>query len=310
MEKVKYYIEKYGILNLFFLVIKHVASRLILFSKKINNALIELTTNDYILIKSSRSKPLFVNNWGDYISVILVKNLSKSKKVINYSESWNIKKRENYLCVGSIITWMTTDSSIIWGSGVVYPDDKIPAKPIKVLAVRGPLTRQYLLDNGVECPEIYGDPALLLPRIYKPHTIEKKYKFGIIPHFRDKKNELISHLTQEDLSKELLVIDVQNVKDWRFFIDQILKCEYIISSSLHGIIVADAYKVPNIWAEFKNGERKRFAFEDYLLSVSRNNSSPVVIDGSFSFTNLESLILRDWTPPEIDLDKLLSVSPF
>ena len=51
--------------------------------------------------------------------------------------------------------------------------------PQKVLAVRGPLSRNYLLENGVDCPDVYGDPALLFPKYYKPH-IYKKYKLGII----------------------------------------------------------------------------------------------------------------------------------
>lgn len=303
----KYYLKKYGFLNILLLLFKHTFSRFILLFKKLYNTWIECTSNNYIIIRSSLAKPLFSNNWGDYVSTILIQNLSPNKKIINYSESWNIKNRENYLCIGSIISWMTTKSSIIWGSGVVYPDDIISAKPIKVLAVRGPLTREYLLKNGIDCPKIYGDPALLFPRIYTPKFTEKKYKFGIIPHFRDKNSPYLSNFSN---SKDIIIIDVQNVKNWKLFIDHINQCKYILSSSLHGIIVADAYKTPNIWVEFKNGENKRFAFNDYFLSVSRSLQSPFLIDENVNFIAIEENILRNWTPPKIDLEKLLSVYPF
>ena len=151
---------------------------------------------------------------------------------------------------------MSNKKSIIWGSGLLYPEQRIKAPPLKVYAVRGPLTREYLVSYGVNCPEIYGDPALLFPLFYKP-IVEKRYKYGIIPHFRDKQSVLLQQYRQDE---NVLIIDVENVKPWHKFIDDIASCDFIISSSLHGIIISDAYKVPNIWVEFSGGETKRFAF--------------------------------------------------
>lgn len=119
-------------------------------------------------------------NWGDDINSILVKAIS-NKVVIPYQVSWF--QHTHYLCIGSVIQWYSNKNAIIWGSGLLYSTDKIH-RPKKVLAVRGPLTRECLLKCGIECPPIYGDPALLFPRFYLPQ-IEKKHKYGIILHFSE-----------------------------------------------------------------------------------------------------------------------------
>jgi pyruvyltransferase len=264
---------------------------------------VELFSKDYIFVTSSIN-PIF-HNWGDDVSIRLIKFINPDKKIIPTVYSWNIRKKTDYLCVGSIITWMTSSSSIIWGSGVVYPEQYLKNKPTDVLAVRGPLTRKYLLDNGINCPEIYGDPALLFPRYYMPSKT-KKYKLGVVPHFRDKNNTIANKIIKEN---NIHFIDVQKVKNWNRFIDEINQCDFIISSSLHGIIIADAYMIPNLWVEFKDGEKKRFAFRDYMLSVSRNVEIPFLIDENYAINDLLEF-KSDWHKPVINLDKLLSVCPF
>ena len=60
-------------------------------------------------------------------------------------------------------------------------------KTKKIHAVRGPLTKAKLDSEGIACPEVFGDLALLMPEIYDP-SFKKKYKVGILPHYVDKKN--------------------------------------------------------------------------------------------------------------------------
>lgn len=240
-------------------------------------------------------------NWGDDVNSILI-NLLSSKQVVPYKFSWI--KRTHYLCIGSIIQWYSNKNAIIWGSGLLYSTDKIHP-PKKVLAVRGPLTRECLLKCGIECPPIYGDPALLFPRFYFP-KIEKKYKYGIILHFSelDKMKNIKSKLN------DCLFINIKNYGVWSHFIDQILSCEVILSSSLHGIIISDAYSIPNIWCQFSDytPQQNGFKFKDYFLSVGKNIENPVHFD-KLNYTKI-NLISQCWEKPEIDLDLLMEVCPF
>ena len=267
------------------------------------NLFYELIYKDFIILTASVHP--FVHNWGDDMSKKIVEFIIPNKKILIRKFIYNIWGKNDYACVGSIITWMTTSKTIIWGSGVVYPQKPISAKPKKVLAVRGPLTRKYLLEKGIDCPEIYGDPALLFPRFYQPQTKEKKYKLGIIPHMRDNNNKIVKSLKHRE---DLLILNMRDINPWTKVIDQINQCEHIISSSLHGIILADAYQVPNRWVEFEGGEQKAFAFHDYLQSVGHDVESPILVD---SKTKIENLInYCKWEPLNIDLDQLMSVCPF
>jgi len=176
-----------------------------------------------------------------------------------------------------------------------------------VLAVRGPLTRDYLLKNGVECPKVYGDPALLLPNYYQPSSYDKKFKIGLIPHYRDKNNVIIDKYRQE---KEVFVLDVQRYGSFERFIDIVCSCELIISSSLHGLIISDAYGIPNVWVEFSEGKVENFKFEDYFLSVERSlENLPIKITPSSSINELMQYQVG-WHPPRIKLDALRRCSPF
>lgn len=307
IEAMKYIniMGKYSLREIFLIIYRRAISILLVQSMRIFNLFREIVFRKKVMLVNSSIHPL-IKNWGDDVSVQIVKCINPNLIVIPYRYSWNIFRDNDYLCIGSIISWLTTPNSIIWGSGVVYPEQKISAKPKAVLAVRGPLSRNYLLKQGIECPEIYGDPALLFPWYYNPN-VTKSYKLGIIPHFRDKKLGILEKIS---MCKDIQIIDVQKLNKWTDFIDRINECECICSSSLHGIIVSDAYKIPNIWVEFIDGEQKRFAFFDYFQSVGKNEmESPYIIDTVF---DIDSIILecKKWREPKINLERLMKVCPF
>lgn len=301
--KIKSLVEKYGYKKILPVVMKYFCNKSLIFIYKLINLVRELCCRDIVMVNSS-IQPLY-KNWGDDVSTVIVKCINSHLNIIPLRYSWNILNRENVLCIGSIISWLTNNNSIIWGSGVVYPEQSISGTPKRVLAVRGPLTRNYLLRQGIDCPQIYGDPALLFPRYYKPN-LKKKYKLGIVPHFRDKDNTYIEKIKHE---RCVTIIDVQDIQNWHKFIDKICECEFVCSSSLHGIIISDAYKIPNAWIEFESGESKRFAFCDYFLSVNKNICEPRIVNMN---TTIQDLIMfcTTWSEVSIDLDLLMSVCPF
>lgn len=245
-------------------------------------------------------------NWGDDINIFLCEMLSR-KKVIPYKHA--LFKTKNYLVIGSIINWYSNKRGIIWGSGVLSSQYKLKHKPLKVLAVRGPLTREFLIQKGVECPPIFGDPALLIPLFYHPQELPKKYQYGLILHHTDKKNHAIAQFINNH-ANSLLIIDIVNYGSWTNFIDQILSCQYILSTSLHGIIISDAYNIPNLWCKIHfSCEDNGFKFRDYYLSVKKDIASPYMIKE----TSTEKEIIQElkkWTPIKINIKPLINSCPF
>ena len=51
-----------------------------------------------------------------------------------------------------------------------------------------------VLSKGIECPPIYGDPALLMPYITDYKRKEPKYKYGLIPHYADENEIQVENL--------------------------------------------------------------------------------------------------------------------
>lgn len=122
-------------------------------------------------------------------------------------------------------------------------------------AVRGPLTRELVQEYGHKCPEVYGDPAILMPLIYQP-KVEKKHDLLVIPQF----------VTESEFRKNHpnLYMVSMNTNDYKSVIDAIVSSKMVITSSLHGIILAEAYGVP---AVFFRGLGNRLTLNIWIIII-------------------------------------------
>lgn len=99
----------------------------------------------------SGSEP--IGNFGD---IITPKILEYFKIPYEYSEN-----DYQAISTGSIIK-KARPGTIVLGSGIIgLKNNCDPSADYRF--VRGPITRQHIINSGGHCPEIYGDPAMLLP---------------------------------------------------------------------------------------------------------------------------------------------------
>ena len=262
------------------LIAKKTISWIKLTTRKLYNTLYYNCSNkkEFIVIRSwliQWGNTICPRNFGDDVNFFLISKLS-GKRIITANNFFHKKTLPTIMCIGSIIEHNSSFVTV-WGSGAMYGDvNKFKPNPLKVCAVRGPLTRNYLLSLGVKCPQVYGDPALLLPYVYKPIQITKKWKIGIIPHVLDLSNRIIQKFIEE--TSNTTKIQLNNYKKWTDVIDTICACDVILSSSLHGLIISDAYAIPNVWIKLSDKvEGNGFKFKDYFLSVQRNTVEPIVV---------------------------------
>lgn len=281
---------------------------------KILNTIIFLLTkkNNILMVNAYMElygKKVLHHNFGDDLNYFMLRELT-GRQIVNYKDLY-IREVIHYCCIGSILNSLANKYSIVWGAGFISETMGLLEKPLKICAVRGKLTRQRLISLGIECPPVYGDPALLLPFVYTPIGFTPKrscFHIGIIPHVDELNEPIINRLVMQ--YKDTFVIKFSKYKDWHDVINKICQCDFIISSSLHGIIISDAYNIPNIWAEFSDNIRwQYFKFRDYYSAVRETIPDPIKI--TFN-TSLEELMeyKEEWRPIEIDLKKLLLACPF
>ena len=237
-------------------------------------------------------KKLAYENFGDFLTPYIVEKLTNKKPILVSPKSKFSFFFKHSLMIGSIIS-RSQKRTLVWGSGIIKKDDIINGG--KFLAVRGPKTAQRIKDLGYASTEVYGDPALLLPILYNP-KIEKKYTIGIIPHFFHYE-ELVNVYPEKDKTVLFINLLTNNVED---VINQILSCEKIISTSLHGLIVAHAYQIPAIWWKYGKLNGDDIKFYDYLESLD------LKINSNFAGLTLdEVMVLDQYNLP--DINKLVSV---
>jgi hypothetical protein len=221
------------------------------------------------------------HNFGDCITPYFLNKYCDKK---SYSFNFDSTTPKIISC-GSIMR-LCNENSIVYGAGIRDINQNI--QPGNIELVRGPLTRKRLTDIGCYIYPNYGDPGLLLPLYFNP-IMKKKYKLGIIPHVVHYKDIVNKYKYKDDV----LIINLKT-NNVEYVIKQILSCDKIISSSLHGLIVSDAYNIPNKWIKFDNkinGDDTKFY--DYFSSVERQDRKYI---NCFNNKNIFSY----------DLDKLIT----
>lgn len=285
-------------------------------------------------MKLPRAKYLYFwkndKNIGDYTSFYIINHLSIDKiayknpfihiiniiynfyKFIIRKPSYTMEYLKDYIFpwqniifgVGSILDF-ATKKSVVWGSGFREYNSKTNAT--KIYAVRGYLSKNLLNHNdNVQI----GDPALLLPIIYNKQKIQSN-NIAIIPHYK----EVETFVDFNRFCYDIIDTRTDNIEA---FIDKIVKYKYIISSSLHGVIIAHAYGIKALWIKHGGVGSSNFKYFDYFSSVGIENypelDAKKVINMSFEEITLLFDKYGEQSLPQCNLtsiqSKLINCAPF
>jgi pyruvyltransferase len=212
-----------------------------------------------------------VHNFGDLFSSDLLRYLGyRLLHVKDY-------KKSSMSLTGSILQMYKQDfSEYIMGSGFIDERFERHNNQWKVKTIRGRLSKAQC---GFDAECLYGDLGILTSVIF-PKKDTKKYKLGILPHCVD-----YGFAKQLNFGGLVKIISARQAASE--VAKEIQEYEHIASSSLHGLIFADAFSIPNIHLRFGDkligGNHK---FQDYYLGMDsehefitfKNQSADDIID--------------------------------
>ena len=149
----------------------------------------------------------------------------------------------------------------ILGTGSISPNIITQNHNLNILSLRGPLTRNLFnnINNVILC-----DPGIIISRLIKKPI--KKFTWGIIPHVFEKNLPILKEMQNNNKNSIIIDPSFNNPLETATLI---ASCNFIISSSLYGLIAADSLDIPHVWMKISNkiigGNWK---FNDYFLSMN------------------------------------------
>ena len=192
-----------------------------------------------------------VRNFGDLLGPLIVARLRQQLSLGRESDP-----NSRLLAVGSIMR-LAAPGDVVWGAGINGKTMQGVTFPVlDVRAVRGPLTAQTLRAHGNTVPDTYGDPALLIPRLWTEEELgvsRRSQGVVLMPNYND-----IRDWPENALSP--LGNPLKKIR-------ALASADVVIASSLHAIIIAEAFGVPTILV--RSSKETLFKYEDYYLGTGR-----------------------------------------
>lgn len=243
-------------------------------------------------------------NFGDAMNPVLLRRL------FGLEVEWAALTQADLTAAGSVIQWITParrpDSAPIhvWGSGYIFPDEPPPSVGTVIYdAVRGPDSARL---SGLPTDAVYGDPGLLAALVFQGRPSGRS-RTGIVPHLWHRDHTIVRQVAADH---HLRVIDV--TADPVTVIEAIASCDFIVSSSLHGLVIADSFGIPNLWVtldpQLFGG---RWKFDDYYGAFGLK-MAPVPLSPALDLDARVTRTVGDYERPGLDRlkDRLLAAFPF
>lgn len=207
-------------------------------------------------------------NWGDVFTPFLFEN------AFGVDVEWATRDEAEVFGCGSLLERISDGfSGHVLGAGMGFSETRRDLTNVKApLLLRGQRTAERC---RLQRPARLGDPAILASMFVNPN-IEKTHRYGLIPHYVDKDHQEVIAWVNKGAQK----IDIEG--GIRQVIDAVASCEMVVSSSLHGLVVADSLGIPCKFVRLSEwvlgGE---FKFSDYYSAYEEKANPASTIEAAF-----------------------------
>lgn len=280
-------------------------------------------------------------NLGDTLSALMVAGMAG----VTVRRAGFDQPIERMVAVGTIGHNQRNGILHFWGTGV--DAERNPVDPLvrgyvrpadtqfHIHALRGPNSARTLRAAGMEVPDIFGDPVWMLPRFWPMKEVEKTHDLGVILHITElddrtpeatAKASLRRYGVPEAFKGRIRLINTHcppTVEAMRAKVAEIVSCRAIVSTSLHGLVIAETYGIPCAWfATYGDGEGRMLdlgnpqhqidhRMRDFYSGVGRTTLSSYCLDRSkpTDWAAVLSWVHGKWRPLSYDDRPLIRAFP-
>jgi hypothetical protein len=279
-------------------------------------------------------------NLGDALSAVMtaaIAGLPAQRR--NFDD-----KGERLVAVGTIGHGQRNGVVHLWGTGLDATRNAFdpslkrfaipPGTNLVAHAMRGRNSAARLRELGVAVPHAYGDPVWFLPKLLAGQPVERQYELGIVLHITElteatptagPRPEYRRYQIPPSLAGVVRIINTYTENDTASLLaraNDIRSCKRIVSTSFHGLVIAECFGIPNAWFSTHPGEGMLLDVDDEdqqidhrirdwhsgtgsqrVLTFGAERHVPARWDQVFRFID------RMWEPMEIDAAPLFGAFP-
>ncbi|SLN17182.1 polysaccharide pyruvyl transferase family protein [Pseudooctadecabacter jejudonensis] len=211
-------------------------------------------------------------NFGDAISANIVSHVSK--RDVKWAHHGNCEMYALGSLMKSVASHQTAprDSGrkpFLWGTGTMAGlPNRAFRHHTRVALLRGPITAALMNRDD----RVFGDPGLLIADVLGEAPARQDI-VGLVPHMHYADDPRLRQIAADN--PRIKLIDVRDEVPLRVVRD-IASCAHVISQSLHGLVTADAFGIPNTWlnpAGIHGGALLKF--HDYAAGIHRALGTPI-----------------------------------
>ncbi len=217
------------------------------------------------------------DNFGDLLGPLIVERIRAQRRL-----SRPQRRGPRLLAVGSIMR-LAHAGDVVWGAGINGKTvDETVFPRVDVRAVRGPRTAAVLRSFGNDVPDVFGDPALLIPQLWSDEELGVDRGTGglvLMPNYNDARQWPEHALSPRGGALER--------------VRQLASAERVVASSLHALVIAEAYSVPAV--PVASSKEPPFKYEDYYEGTGRV-LPPLAPDWRAGLDAEPAPAITDWDP--------------
>ena len=229
------------------------------------------------------AKP-FPGNFGDWLSPLIVNHYTDKKIIFQSPVRMAIK--DHMIGLGSIGRFIKPNSVVV-GTGI-STDELTLAKSANYVSVRGPVTARVVKESGGPSVESFGDPGVLISRIFPVERTKTNGRVALVRHFTHKPIPLTLEPNMDELD-----IFMSHPDDIKVLVETLNLYDRVVTSAMHIFITCQSYGIPCALVTFEGFEDSvhgnGIKYGDYAQGVGLESISPIPVSLDFLKVDFENL---------------------